>query len=170
MKEENKDKKVQAAEATEVEEVGTITESGEVEDVSKYIVIPDMYITRKTTNKGGRDYSDFTVHGVLRGVPVEVRVRPGKDESGFTDVNAYKLMNIVFGTDSECLFAVQTRKRRDTATGRVISSLCYFAYVKDAEDLVEYVAPLRFETQSDRSILTQLIAKSNGKYGLGLTV
>ncbi len=169
MKDENKDKKVQSAE-TETEAVETLTEADEVEEVSKYIIVPDMYITRKTVVKGGKKYSDFTVHGSLRNVKVEVRVRPAKDNSGFTDVNAYKLMEIVFGGEDEALFAVQTRKRKDSATGRTITTLSYFAYVKDGEDLTEYVAPLRFETQSDKSIVTQLISRSNSKHALGLLV
>lgn len=173
MKEENKDTMKQGEEiATEKEKdrENYIATDDNTEESSKYVVIPDLYISRKVTLKGGKRYADYYVHGVLRGVEVQVRVKPGKDSDGFTDVSAYTMLNLVFGENDDALFAVRTFKRRDSATNRITSGLTYYAYVKDIDDGEEYTAPLRFETTSDKAIISKLIEVANKKHELGLTV
>lgn len=146
-----------------------IGEDGEeVEEVSSYIILPDITLSRKTVKKSGKVYNDYFVNGTLRGVPVQVRVRPAKDTSGFTDVNAYNYLGIVFGDATTVEFAVRSSKRRDLATNRVVSRLTHYAYVKDVNDGVEYTAPLRFETASDQAMIAKMIEVSNLKHSLGI--
>ena len=140
------------------------------EEKGKYTIIPDMRLSRKVTVKGGKRYADYYVHGVLRGVNVQVRVKPGKDGDGWTDVSAYTLLNTVFGEKNEAAFAVRPFKRRDSATNRVASGLTYYAYDKDVNDGEEYTAPLRFDTASDKAIITKLIEVANRVHELGLSV
>ena len=145
----------------------TDTEERE-EELSKYMVIPDMFITRKTVKKGGRVYNDYFVNGVLRGVQVQVRVRPGKDSSGFTDVSSYTMLDIVFGSLTSVQFAVQSYKRRDLATNRSVTGYTYHAYSKDPKDGEEWTAPLRFETSSDKAMIMKMIEVANRDHELGL--
>lgn len=138
------------------------------EERSKYVVIPELLITRKLDVRSGKKYYSYYVHGLLRGVEVKVRVRPGKDDSGFTDVNVYTLLDIVFGTGDEAAFAVQILKRKDFSNNRTMKSLQYYAYVFDKTENDEYVAPLRFETSGDKAVMLQLLEKVNRKYSLDL--
>ncbi len=183
MKEESKDRLKQAqllaeesVASSEVEAAengrknATIEYDENGEEKGKYTIIPDLYISRKVTVKGGKRYADYYVHGVLRGVEVKVRVKPGKDSDGFADVSAYTMLNIVFGEKDEAQFSVRAFKRRDSATNRLTSGLTYYAYDKDVEDGEEYVAPLRFETSPDKAVISKLIEIANKKYALGLTV
>lgn len=160
-----------AAEAAEKERENASVEDDENgEEKGKYIIIPDMHLSRKVTTKGGKSYADYYVHGVLRGVPVKVRVKPGKDGDGWTDVSAYTFLNIVFGEKNEAVFAVRPFKRRDSSTNRVTTGLTYYAYDKDANDGEEYTAPLRFDTASDKAIISKLIEVANKVHSLGLSV
>lgn len=135
---------------------------------SEFIVIPDLFLECKATVKNNKTYKDYILHGKLRGVPVEVYFRPGKNGSGFTDVTSYKLLDIVFGAASSCLFAVRVINRTDTRTQRRTRTMEYVAYVKDDKTGFENYAPLVLGTISDRAMLTQLLTFSNVTYDLGL--
>lgn len=161
--------KVQTEDRIETDEILTDIEEKE-EELSKYIVIPDVTITRRSVKKSGKVYKDYFVNGSLRGVPVQVRVRPSKDSSGFTDVNNYTILDIVFGDAAKVMFAVQSYRRRDNATNRVVTGFTYHAYERDKESGEEWSAPLRFETSSDKAIISKLIEIANRKYELGLTL
>ncbi|MCH5162726.1 MAG: hypothetical protein J1G38_04480 [Clostridiales bacterium] len=136
---------------------------------SLYTVIPDVTVTRKTTNKGGKKYSDYFFNCTLRGVAMQVRVRPGKTEDRFADVSAYALLDMVFGQNDTVDFAVRITKRRDFATGRSASTVSYYAYVRD-EIEGDFAAPLRFETASDKAIVVKAVELANKKHQLGLNV
>lgn len=138
------------------------------EERSVFITIPDLLLQCKTTVKNNRTFKDYILHGKLRNTAVEVYFRPGKNNSGFTDVNGYKLLDIVFGGDTSALFAVRVINRTDTRTGRQTRSMEYVAYVKDEETGFENYAPLVLGSVSDRAVLTQLLTCSNVKYNLGL--
>ena len=138
------------------------------EESSSFIVIPDLFLECKTTVKNNKTYKDYILHGKLRNTPVEVYFRPGKNNSGFTDVNGYKLLDIVFGNESHSLFAVRVLTRTDSRTQLRTRSMEYVAYVKDKEIGFENYAPLVLGSISDRAMLTQLLTFSNVKYDLKL--
>ncbi len=138
------------------------------EEHSDFILIPDMFLQCKKTTKNGRTYKDYILHGKLLDVPVEIFVRPGKSSSGFTDVNSYKLLDIVFGSSDVSLFAVRIIRRTDRYTNRTTTSMEYVAYLKDAKTGMEIYAPLRFETVSDNAMLKQLLTCSNKVHDLNL--
>lgn len=139
-----------------------------IDERSEFIVIPDLFLECKTTVKNNKTYKDYILHGKLRGVSAEVYFRPGKNRSGYTDVNSYKLLDIVFGTGSSSLFAVRVINRTDTRTQRRTKTMEYVAYAKDKDTNFEYYAPLVLDTISDRAVLTQLLACSNATYNLNL--
>ncbi len=168
MEEVKKGKEVVAAEAVTDEEVGVLNQDNE-EVHSVYTVVPDVTVTRKLTNKGGKTYSDYFFNCTLRGVPMQVRVRPGKTEDRFTDVSAYALLDRVFGQKDSVSFAVKIIKKKDFTTGRVSSVLSYYAYDYDEVE-GDYAAPLRFETAPDKAIVSKAIELANKKHELGLSV
>ena len=137
------------------------------EERSNYIVIPDMFVRRSCDVKNGKKYYNYFVHGILRGVPVMVRVRPGRDSSGFTDVSAFTFLGIVFGENTDASFAVQVLRSKDFTNNRVMKSFQYFAYSKD-KDGQEYSAPLHFEMTSDKALISTMLDVANKKYNLNL--
>ena len=137
------------------------------EERSNYIVVPDMFVRRTCDVKNGKKYYNYFVHGMLRGVPIKVRVRPARDSSGFTDVSAYVFLDAVFGENTDIAFAVQVLKRKDFTNNRIMKSFQYFAFSKD-EDGQEYPAPLHFEMTSDKALISTMLDIANKKYDLGL--
>ena len=135
---------------------------------SDFIVIPDVVLQCKSSLKAGKVYKDYILHGKLRDVPAEIYFRPGKNSSGFTDVNGYKLLDIVFGDKDKALFAVRVTRQKDRVTQRVTTTKSYVAYVKDQKTSLDIYAPLRPDTVSDRAMLEQLLAFSNLLYDLKL--
>ena len=138
------------------------------EESSKYIVIPDVFVTRKCTVKGNKKYFDYTVTGKIRGVDMAVRVTPGRTESGFTDAGMYRLLELVFGPTAAAVpFAVQILTRRDFRSNRVMKSMQYFAYSNDDVE-GELTAPLRFDTMNDKAIIQKFLDIADRKHGLNL--
>lgn len=138
------------------------------EERSVFIIIPDLILQCKTTVKNNKTFKDYILHGKLREAPVEVYFRPGKNNSGFTDVNGYKLLDIVFGSSTSALFAVRVITRTDSRTQLRTRTMEYVAYTKDEQNGFEYYAPLVLGSVSDRAVLTQLLTCSNVKYDLKL--
>lgn len=165
---EDKDKMEVKAEAVANEVEAVLNEDNE-EVHGLYTVVPDVTVTRKVTDKGGKKYSDYFFNCTLRGVPMQVRVRPGRTEDRFTDVSAYAMLDLVFGQTDSVSFAVKTTKRRDFTTGRSSSVLSYYAFVHDDVE-GDFAAPLRFETAPDKAIVAKAIELANRKYQLGLSV
>lgn len=151
-----------------------VTLQSETEEVaeerSNFIRIPDMILECKTTIKNNRTFKDYILYGKLRGRLVEIRMRPGKNSTGFTDVNAYKLLDVVFGDSNNADFAVRVTRRMNTFTNRMVSTMEYVAYAKDEKSGFEYYAPLVFDTISDKAALQQLLQVSNVAYDLKLPV
>lgn len=167
MEEVKKGKEVLEEKAVADEDVVLNEDNEEVHSV--YTVIPDVTVTRKVTVKGGKKYSDYFFNCTLRGVPMQVRVRPGKTEDRFTDVSAFQMLDLVFGKSDSASFAVQMVKQRDFVTGRSTSKMSYFAFVHDDIE-GDYGAPLRFETAPDKAIVVKAIELANKKHELGLNV
>lgn len=139
-----------------------------MEEHSDFIVIPDVVLQCKSSTKNGKIYKDYILHGRLRDVPVEIYFRPGKNSSGFTDVNGYKLLDIVFGNKDKSLFAVRVIRQNNHITKQVTTIKSYVAYVKDEKTCLDTYAPLRPDTISDKAMLEQLLEFSNLTYDLKL--
>lgn len=137
-----------------------------IDERSDFIVIPDVVLQCKSSLKAGKVYKDYILHGKLRDVPQEIYFRPGKNSSGFTDVNGYKLLDTVFGSNDKALFAVRVTRQKDRVTQRVTVIKSYVAYVKDDNTGLDIYAPLRPDTVSDRALLEQILAFSNLLYDL----
>ena len=148
----------------------TTTESPEEasEERSEFIVIPDVILQCKSSIKSGKVYKDYILHGKLRGVSVEIYFRPGKNSTGYTDVNGYKLLDIVFGNKDKSLFAVRVTRQINRVTNQVTTVKSYSAYVKDEQTGLDTYAPLRPDTISDKAMLEQLLEFSNLTYDLKL--
>lgn len=154
---------------TEAEQVEEVDEQVEVLERSSYVVCPGIHLEREVTLKNGVKYSSFYVTGTLRKTKVLVRVRPAKLEDGFTDLNAFNLLDIVFGGEDTAPFAVRVERTRDYRTGRTSRRVSYYAYVVDELE-GEYAAPLRFESAPDKAMVQKLVELDNRKYELGITL
>ena len=138
------------------------------EEQSDFVPIPDLFLECKTSVKNGKTFKDYILHGKLRSVPVKIYFRPGKNSSGFTDVNSYSLLDIVFNGASTSLFAVRVITRVNALTQRRTRRMEYVAYSKDESTGMEYYAPLVLDTISDKAMLDQLLTSSALKYDLEL--
>ncbi len=124
------------------------------------IPVPGLMVVRETYTKKGKQYYAYRLYATLLGRQTHVDFRMGDD------VNAYRLLDLIFQANDALQFAVQPYKSKNQTTKQVRKGYKYYAIYPHPETGLVYKADLKPAQQSDSTILELVLAEVSVNTGI----